>query len=73
MNDKPPRLLIWTIYRQPKDYPNSYVARCWLLDKATDVMLLGPDLDAVRSLLPEGLYRIKRDNSDDPCIVESWI
>lgn len=73
MAEKLSELPIWTIYRHPKDYPDCYVARRWLLYKSTDLVLLGRDLDAVRSLLPEGLHRIERDQRDDPCIVESWI
>ena len=66
-------LSIWTIYKHPSDYPKHYVARRWLLDKPTKDILLADNLDVLRSLLPNGLYKFNRQVNDDPCIVEVWI
>jgi len=65
-------LKIWTVYKRPLDFPNYYVVRCWIGDQPTNHVLLGRDLNDVRSLLPEGLFRMDRHEDDDPCIVETW-
>jgi hypothetical protein len=70
-------LNVYTVYRQPKDYPDGYVIRRHKVDKEgsapTSEAAFGATLEEVRTHLPWGLYRIDRDPSDDPCIVESWI
>ena len=64
---------IWVIYRRPRDFPAHYVARCWDTDKPTETYLIGKELDDVRSMLPDGLTRLDRHPTDDPCIVETWL
>lgn len=71
--------ILWTIYDHPADYPEYFVARKWLIwnttgeVEMTDEVLLNADLEALRKLLPYGLYRLSRTPKDDPCIVEVWI
>jgi hypothetical protein len=70
-NNIPP---IWTVYKQPRDYPNSYVARLWHGEKPTDSIVVAPDLESLRELLAEmNLTPIPRWADDDPCIVEVWL
>jgi len=66
---------LWTIYRNPRDYPNQYVARRFELDKPTADVLVAPSLARIRMLVGlEGVDAcIPRAPADDPCIVEVWI
>jgi hypothetical protein len=66
-------LPIWVVYDSPVDLPGRFVARKWLNDHPTGELLQGKSLNEVREKLPLGLYCVKRDPSDDPKIVESWI
>ena len=61
------------IYDHPKDYPNSYVARIWDMNKPTNVVVKNESLDVLRSLIPSGMSCIKRHETDDPCIIEIWL
>ena len=64
---------LWTIYKHPKDYPNKFVARKFVLDKPTEEILIGDTLEEVRKLLPKGLTRFERNPSDVLSIVETWL
>jgi len=70
-------LAVWVIYDHPLDMPEHIVARRHdVLDDgplATDHVLVGDTLDAVRAQLPPGLARIPRDRKDEPHIVEVWL
>lgn len=66
-------LSIWTVYRNPTDYPGLYVARRFELDRPTDDIRTAPSLEALRDLLPPGLYRLPRRDEDEPQIVEIWL
>ena len=61
------------IYDHPKDYPNSYVARIWDMDKPTNVVVINENLVALRSLIPKDMSFIERFETDDPCMVEIWL
>lgn len=67
----------WTIYFNPKDHPGKYVVRRFEIGKAltrpTNDMFVADTLDEARALLPIGLLCFKRDLSDDPVIVETWL
>ena len=68
---------IFTVYAQPSDFPWHYVVRRFLVAphgeaRATYEYMLAPTLEAARKLVPEGLYRQVRHQSDDPVIVECW-
>lgn len=67
------KLELWTIYRYPKDYPDKFVARKFILDKPTEERLIGDTLEEVRSLLPKGLIRFDRSPNDILSIVETWM
>jgi hypothetical protein len=70
MNEK---LAIWTIYDKPRDYPNGFIARKFLLDQPTDKTLTDSTLDGLRAKLPIGLYCLGRESGDHPNVVESWV
>lgn len=67
---------MWTIYRNPSDYPGMYVARRSRITAAGVNMdaaaFTGRTLDEVRAWVPPGLVRMPGDMLDDPCIVEAW-
>lgn len=64
----------WTIYDHPKDYPNHFVARLWIIDKPTDMLLTAFDIEELRErFASEGMTRLERFPQDDPCIVEVWM
>lgn len=71
-------LVLWTIYDHPRDYPNAFVARRWVVERggerATDTLMTSDTLDWLRDqMLDMGLYRLPRDPADDPSIVETWL
>ena len=66
-------LTIWVIYKHPKDYPDNFVARKFILDKPTPEILIGSTLEEIRKLLPPGSTRFDRYETDDPVIIEAWI
>ena len=70
-------LTMWTVYRYPRDYPDSWVARRIIIKAnktlMTNDMFIAPSLDEVRALLPRGLYRLDRLRQDDPVIAEVWL
>lgn len=74
----PSRVLeIWTVYDRPKDYPDGFIARMYLIypgfSVASPSTVTGATLAQVRAALPPGLYCMPRNPNDDPVIVESWI
>ena len=64
---------IITIYKNPSDYPNLYVARLFDLEKSTKIITTADNLITIRQKIPKHLERIRRDNEDDPIIIESYI
>lgn len=66
--------LIWCIYDHPTDYPHSFVVRPWREGGQPYLAaLLASDLAEARTLVPEGLTRVRRLEADDPPIVECWM
>lgn len=70
-------LPVWTIFDRPKDYPHGCIARRSEGRKGeivvTDEVVVG-SLEEIRALFERaGLYKLVRDASDDPKIVETWI
>jgi len=71
---------IFTIYRNPSDYPGHIVVRAWYGNVPSQVFLVLASVDDARAVL-QGLYWqggcvgqcVSRSQNDDPCIVESWI
>jgi hypothetical protein len=74
------RLTIYALYDHPLDYPDNYVIRryfVWAGGKSgveETPFHLDTSLDGCRlQMVALGLYRLPRDPSDDPKIIESWI
>lgn len=70
-------LPMFTVYAQPSDFPDDFVARLWMTlpeARPTTLFLRHPELEVIRSELRGlGLYQLPRDPNDDAKIVESWI
>lgn len=70
---------MWTIYKHPDDYPNSYVARLFVVGddgiRATPSVTLSKDLEAIRRVMRDEFHLVclGRMQDDDPAIVEVWI
>lgn len=79
--DSDDSLTMWVITCRPKDYPDEYVARRWLVfnhgptpaSGDTGDVLVSDTLDGVRDQLPPGLHNIGRQGNDHPVIVEVWV
>jgi len=73
-------LIMWRVYKHPKDHPGEYVARKFVITEDS----YGPSNDSissrslrdVRNLLRNlygGLIQLKRPTDDEPNIVEVWL
>lgn len=71
------QLLIWTIYENPVDFPDWFVARPQIIRPKTagplPLHLMAKNLDRLRLMLPDGLVRLDRQPTDDPFILEVWV
>jgi hypothetical protein len=70
-------LSLWTIYDRPRDFPHSFVARRFEVDKngdrATNDTVQG-ELHILRQSFRHcGLTCIRRADEDDLKIVETWL
>lgn len=70
-----PRLILYTIYERPKDFPDKFVVRAWEIGRAPcpGKATAFNTLEEARSAVPRGLYCLHRHPTDEPAIVESWI
>ena len=66
-------LELWVIYEHPKEYPDKYVARKWILDKPSSEVVFGNTIEEARLAIPKGLTRFLPDKEDDKVIVEIWL
>ena len=73
-------LVMWRVYKHPKDYPGEYVARKFLITEdfygPTYESITSRSLRDVRNVLRSlyrGLIQLKRLPDDGPDIVEVWL
>jgi len=69
---------IWTIYDRPKDHPEGFIARRFEVGGGGKTVAtadtINGKLDDIRMALERaGLVNIRRQEGDEPQIVESWI
>jgi hypothetical protein len=69
---------IYTIYKNPSDYPDKHVVRLWEVSKEgvlphTNPIIVCDTLEQARLAIPKGLVSTGRKPDDDPVIVESYI
>jgi hypothetical protein len=71
------QLTIWTIYDRPSDHPEGYIARRFEVGGgntvATPEILTGDLEDLRQAFWKAGLMKLKRQDGDEPQIVESWV
>ena len=78
VNDDEP-MKCYTVYDHPKDYPDHFVVRAWLIHpdnpepQPTEECFLATSLEEARTFVPEGLISIPRSPGDDEPIVETWM
>jgi hypothetical protein len=68
-------LSVWVVYDHPADYPDTYVARCWIDDRPTDSVIVSTDLEKIRDVLEIEMHLVKLMpmEGDDPTILETWL
>lgn len=67
-------LSIWVVYDHPSDYPNCYVARCFIGEEWTPSIMICPDLERLQEqLMQMGLTKLMPMEGDDPTILETWL
>lgn len=63
-----------TIYKNPKDFPDQYVARLFDIGRPTGRFFAADTYEEVLKEIPtRGMVRIPRRPNDDPVIVEVWM
>jgi hypothetical protein len=71
------QLTIWTIYDRPIDHPDGFIARRFEVGGgntvATPEILTGDIEDLRQAFWKAGLMKRKRQDGDEPQIVESWV
>jgi hypothetical protein len=67
-------LTIWTVYKNPRDYPGHYVLRAHDVPGGprADCFVSKTYLGLMRNL-PMGLMRMMPAEDDDPVILETWL
>ena len=73
-------LVMWTVYKHPKDCPGDYVARKFVITedfyRSSKESISSRSLRDVRTLLRSlypGLVQLKRPPDDEPHVVEVWL
>lgn len=71
-------LIIWTVYDKPKDFPNNFVARKQIIGEGqsrwTGDIVICNDLKKIQAHMErQFLFRLPRNEDDDPKIVECWM
>jgi hypothetical protein len=73
-------LVMWTVYKHPKDYPGEYVARKFVITedsyRPSNESISSRSLRDVRNVLRSlyrGLIQLKRPPDDEPHVVEVWL
>ena len=73
MTPKPSELVMYVVYKFPKDFPEEYVCRRFVGVVPDDELYArGWTADAVRKELPPALVRMTRFSLDDPAVLEVW-
>lgn len=74
-------MIQFCLYSHPKDYPEGFVLRAWLIMPGScaplDWSKKSPTWSGIQvwreKLQARGLVPLMRNDADDPTIVESWI
>lgn len=68
---------MWTVYRNPADYPGQYVVRrsmvtAGLVAHDRVPAIVTDSLEQARNVIPKGLCQMGRADQDEPQILEVW-
>jgi hypothetical protein len=63
----------WTIYQQPKDFPDGFVVRLFHNALPTDIFYFTETLEEARAYIPRSKNLVGRHPQDPPSIVETWL
>lgn len=72
-------LSMWTIFDSPLNFEGCFVAREFRICQGINVPVptanhfVATTLDEVRAMLPPGLFPMRRNDGDEPQIVETWL
>lgn len=72
-------LVVYTIYRKPKDFPDKFVVRVFCISEGPEPIpaakphAVVDTLEEARLSVPPHLVGITRSPGDDPSIVETWL
>lgn len=67
-------MITYCIYKNPSDYPDKFVVRRWDgLTPETLPLMVSDTLDEARIVIPVGLTKIGRHDTEDISILESYI
>lgn len=74
-------LALWTVYFNTSDFPDKYVARRFILDRATEHFKVADSIESVREWITQDSSpfnqgepcKLKMSENDDPTIVEVWL
>lgn len=64
---------VFTVYENPSDFPGKYAVRLFDGDKPTRLLVVKDTLEEARSAIPKMFYGVKRSETDDPKILETYI
>lgn len=70
------QLSMWAIYKKPKDYPQSFVARRWVVAAQpvpTKDLFCADNLESLGVMLPAGLIRMPAKPGDVSVIIQTWM
>jgi hypothetical protein len=73
-----PGFSIWTIYKNPLDYPGKFVVRRSITYGPRLILhchscTVSDTLEEARATVPRGLYPFARMDGDEAHIVETWL
>lgn len=64
---------LFTVYYDTLDYPGKYCARLFDGQQPTRLLVVADTLEAVRKAIPPQFWRVPREATDDPKILETWL
>lgn len=75
-NSDPSTLVMWVVYKHPRDMPTKWVVRRWEVAQGEQRMGTAygyKSVEDARSAVPPWASRLERNPGDDPAIYEVWL
>lgn len=77
MPDSGKHFFMWIVHEKPPDFPNAWVARCWIVydvPQPTPELLISPSLEVLEDILRDhGFSKLARSPGDAPGVLSTWI